>query len=149
MKRNSGDYEASLVTQVFGLDLYRRVKALVANQTRYKAVWFSTLTLYPSRGLKSDREHAVRAFNRYMVEIANQTNSHLIPIASIGKTKAGWYHFHFVLVMERGKQRPTYRQMKRWWKHGKRNEWKLFNTNTTSQLASPSAPSGRSACRLV
>ena len=112
--------------QVFGTSLHTKVGAIVASQSDYEPVWFGTLTFYPSRGQRSDREHATASFHRYMIQIANKTKSHLLPIASIGRTKAGWYHIHFVLLMERGKERPSYRQMKKWWKHGNRNEWKLY-----------------------
>jgi hypothetical protein len=109
------------IISIKGHALHNRIKVVAESHPTYEPTWFDTLTFYPSSPVKDDRDWAVATFQRFCVAVAQKINSHIIPIACIGKTKKGAYHIHYCLLTERGRRQPKYRELKKaWWAGRKR-----------------------------
>jgi len=103
------------------MNLLNRIKYATEHHPDYEPCKFHTLTFYPSSPARNNIEWAVKSFQQFCICIARKLNSHIIPVAGIGKTKKGNWHIHYVLLVEKGRRKPTSRILKElWWKGNKR-----------------------------
>ena len=116
---------------ISGWKLYNDVKLVAERLKHWEVTHFVTLTFYNSSPASKDREHAIKSFKRWCISVAQKVNNHCIPIASIGLTERGRWHIHALLLFERDKRRPKYRELRDlWWKGQKRgrSENKLYQS---------------------
>ena len=106
------------VIPVKGGELHQYVKRACEEHPHYEPTHFFSPTFYRSSPARHDRDWAVATFQRFCVSLAKKINSHIIPVACVGKTDAGAWHIHAVLLSEKGRRRATYREIKKLWVDG-------------------------------
>jgi hypothetical protein len=112
---------ALLFTDWMDSPFRNQVKNVVEQDTRFHPTKWATLTFYPSSPGNHDIDFAVGTFKRYCVALAHKLNAHGYPVAGLGTTQQGSYHFHFTWMSENGRKTPTYDLMcDLWWKGVKR-----------------------------
>lgn len=116
------------------MNLLNRIKYATEHHPGYEPCKFHTLTFYPSSPARDNIEWAVKTFKQFCICVARKLNSHIIPVAGIGKTRKGHWHIHYILLVESGRRKPTHRMLKQlWWKGNKRGRSGTIRTYDPDQ----------------